>query len=206
MTSKSWKSIGVLMLALSSLSMVSSARAEYLGLLHGRSADVARMPTLSVDSGVTFANDYAIYAVRANYKLTPIFMVYGSIGLAEDGRADGIPVGIGAQYTLENLLSRFDTGIKLSYQRASFEIGDDDFDASNLAFEFLISTQLGYGPRGNIDFYANTGIQYLDFGPSDDVELSIGGGAIMPIGPGEIFVGLDYVDDAMFGGGFRLFF
>jgi len=192
--------------AVLSLSLVTSAaQAEFFGLMHGRPADVSRMPDLSVDAGVVFGDDYQLLGLRANFKLTPIFLVYGDIAFNEFGRTDGIPFGVGALYTFEGLLDGFDVGAKLSYHTGNFDSGPIDFSGSNLAIEFVGSTQAGLGAQGNIDLYANVGIQRLDFGNSD-LELSFGGGVIMPIGPGEAFVGLDFIDDAMFGGGFRLFF
>ena len=183
------------------------ARAEFLGLLNGRLADVSRIPKLSVDFGVVFADDSQLLGVRANYKLTPIFLVYANIAFSDLGPGDGLPVGVGALYTVENILKGFDVGLKLSYHRATFDVGDANFDATNLAFEVIGSTQRGFGPNGNFDFYANLGLQDIDLDfASDGVELSIGGGVIAPIGRGEVFVGVDLIDDAMFGGGFRLFF
>jgi hypothetical protein len=206
-TSRNCQSSLLLSLFFGVLCASSVAKAEYLGLMHGRSADVARMPSLSADVGIAFADDYQLLGARINYKLTPIFMVYGSMGFSEQGRSDGIPVGVGALYTLEGLVSGIDVGLKASYHRASFEVVGVDFDISNLALELIGSTQKGYGANGNIDFYGNIGLQRRSSDFSfDDTELSFGGGAIMPVGPGEVFVGVDIIDEAMFGGGFRFFF
>jgi len=206
MISQRFKVRVLLSIALSVLMFSQVARAEYLGLLHGRSADVSRMADLSVDAGVVLADDYQLFGVRANWKLTPIFLVFGDVAFNEVGRSDGIPFGIGAMYTLENLVQGADIGFKLSYHRGNFESGPFKSEQSNIAFEFLASTQHGLGSAGNIDLYGNIGIQYLDINTVDDFEPSIGGGVIMPVGPGEVFAGVDFVDGAMFGGGFRFFF
>ncbi len=206
-TSRKCRSSVLLSLCIGLLCASSAAKAEYLGLMHGRFADVSRMPTLSADVGVAFADDYQFLGARVNYKLTPIFMVFGSMGLSEQGRSDGLPIGVGALYTLEGLVSGLDVGIKASYHRGSFELLDVNFDLSNLALELVASTQDGFGANGNIDFYGNIGFQRRSSDFSfDDTELSFGGGVIMPIGPGEVFVGVDIIDEAMFGGGFRFFF
>ncbi len=200
-------SIGLVALTLLVTSQV--ARAEYLGLLHGRMADVSRMPTLSTDVGIVLGDDYQLLGVRANYKLTPIFLVYGNLGFGEIGRTDGVPFGLGALYTVENLFSGLDVGVKASYQTGKFEFKRFNISATTSVFalEMVGSTQSGFGPQSNIDLYGNIGFHYFnsDF-LIDDLEFSFGGGAIMPVGPGEVFVGIDFIDDAMFGGGFRLFF
>jgi len=192
--------------ALAMLFASQAAHAEIYGQIHGRSADVARMPDLSLDTGLSFGDDYRVFGVRVNYKLTPIFLVYGDVGFAELGAADGVPIGIGAMYTLEGLLQSVDVGFKISYHRASFKFRSADFTASNIALEALMSSQRGFGPNGNIDVYGNLGFQFFGGDGPDETELSFGGGVIFPAGPGEVFVGLDFVDDAVFGGGFRYFF
>jgi len=200
--------LSVMSVALFSLLFCSQmAQAELYGLLHGRSADVNRMPSLSLDTGVVFGDDYQIIAVRANYKLTPVFLVYADVGFAEAARADGVPFGVGGILTFENLIPGADVGLKASYHLVTLELtGGVDFSRSNIAVEGLISTQRGFGPQGNLDFYGNLGVQALGGDGPDEVELSFGGGIIWPVGPGEIFAGIDFVDDAMFGGGFRFFF
>jgi len=154
-----------------------TAQAEFFGLVHGRSADVGRMAGFSVDTGVTFGDDYQILAVRGNYKLTPVFMVFGGIGFSEFGRADGVPYGFGGMLTLENILSGADFALKASYYRASLDEGRN-YTLGSTAFEAIVSTQRGLGPQGNLDFYGNFGVQRLGGNGFSDVELSIGGGII----------------------------
>jgi hypothetical protein len=190
-----------------------TVQAEYLGLLSGRSANPDNMTDLSVELGFMTgdlgAADYQNIGARVNYRVSPELVVFGDVGISEFGQADGTPFGLGAIYFLSNqrITENFDIAGKASYHTGDFDFAGFSGDISGLSLEVLVSGQEPISANGT-GWYANAGIHRLsvDFGGSDSsTEIGLGGGLILPVGPGEAYAGIDYIDEMVLGIGFRYF-
>jgi hypothetical protein len=187
------------------LALVSTvSTAEVGGLLNGRAADLNRLPDTSVELGINLGDyydvDYQYLGVRYNYRVNPNLMAYGDVGSAEFGRLDEIGFGIGGFYMLHDLIETADTAVKFSFHN----IGGD-IDVNVIALEGLISGRNGLGSNPDLTWYANVGFNRISGDGNSETDLLFGAGVIMPTQSGEIFGGLDMVDDIQFGIGYRHF-
>lgn len=193
---------------------VTTVQAEYLGLLSGRSANPGNMTDLSVELGFITGDlgeaDYQNIGARVNYRVSPELVVFGDVGISEFEQADGTPFGVGAIYFLSNqrISENFDIAGKASYHTGDYDFNNFSGDISGLSLEVLVSGQEPISANG-MGWYANIGFHRLsvDFGLADDSssELGLGGGVILPVGPGEAYAGVDFIDEMTFGIGFRYF-
>ena len=203
---------GALVLA---CALATPAQAEYYALMSGRSADLSRLPDTSVEAGAVFGDlyesDYQYFGARVNFRASPELMIYGDVGQVDiefNVDVDGTAFGAGGIYAIEGFFEGADFALKAGYHRASVE-GDNtnEVDLSGINVEALFSGREGLGASGNVNWYANIGMHRLDF---DDVidketELGFGGGVVIPSASGELYVGLDIIDEMIFGAGFRYF-
>lgn len=187
------------------------AQAEYFGLPNGRAADLSTLPDTSVEAGFVTGDvgeaEYQHIGARVNYRLDPQIMLYGDVGQSEIEDADGTTFGIGAYYQTEGIFPSIDFTVKGSFHLG--ELKDDaDFDVDAISFEGLFS---GQDPIGESDlrWYANVGIHRLaiDAPGSDDSETDIGfgGGVFTSVGSGQLYGGIDLIDEITFGVGYRYF-
>jgi len=203
---------------------IGSAHAEAFGLLNGRSADPGSLPPLSVEGGFVAGDLYETLGLRVNYRLTPDLVLYGDLGLVEVGRADeetGYGVGVFYFLAFQQMLPGQDVALKASYHLASAEFDelvdpdptDDDpalvsrsasVDYDSVALEVLVSSRDPIAENG-VSWYLNGGVNIIGGGNADSTELLVGGGAYMPFGPGEVYGGIDFVDELQFGVGYRYF-
>ena len=200
--------------AVASSFCATTVQAEYLGLLSGRSANPGNMMDLSVELGFVTGDlgdaDYQNIGARVNYRVSPELVVFGDVGISEFGQTDGTPFGLGAIYFLSNqrISDNLDIAGKVSYHTGDFDFSGVSGDISGLSLEVLFSGQEPISANG-MGWYANVGFHRLtvDFGPADDSsnELGLGGGLVMPVGPGEAYAGIDFIDELTFGIGFRYF-
>ncbi len=182
------------------------ATAEVTGAANGRTADLTRMPDLSVEFHFNTGDDYQNIGLRANYRLSPGIILFGDISQGEFDPFSGTPIGGGIFYALDGIFENIDAAAK-----ASFHTGDfDGLDVNILALEFLFS---GLDPiaSNGLMWYANVGIHRLDlevsgFDAGGDTELGFGGGVVLPVSNGEAYAGIDIIDDTLFGIGYRYFF
>ena len=190
-----------------------SALAEALGLLNGRSADVSRLPDTSIEAGAVFGDlfdvDYEHFGARFNYRVNPGLMAYGDLGQTDiNSAADGLAFGIGAFYQLDGILSQNDLAVHASLHRAKLEDdnGDDD-STTTITVEGLFSGRDPIGANDNMFWNANLGLTRASGNGDSDTELTFGGGIVLRTASqsGEIFVGVLYVEDLAFGGGYRHF-
>ena len=193
-----------------------SAHAELFGLLNGRSADPSSMSPLSVEAGIVTGGDFQNIGARVNYLVSPQLTVFGDFGLAEvdagfGAEPDGNAFGAGLFFFLgdQQFLPQFDVAAKISYHIANLEFRSIDFDYNVLSLEGLISSPEPF-TAGGLSWYANAGLNRLDADVDggrgdDDTELLLGGGVVLPLGPGEVYGGVDLIDEIQFGAGFRYF-
>lgn len=190
------------------------AHAEYFGLASGRTADLGRLPDVSVEAGVMIGDiydfDYQQIGARINYRIDPLLMVYGDFGLTDIEDADGNTFGVGAFYVMEGIFEGSDFALKGSYHRGSVDEDGFETDLDAITVEGLFSGREPFGANDNLRWYANVGIHRLSSdseGGSDDseTEFGFGGGVVVPTAQGEFYVGLDLIDEMTFGGGFRYF-
>jgi len=188
------------------LCLSSQASAGLLGTVNGRTADFTRMPDLSAEGFFNFGDfddaDYQNLGARVNYRLSPGVILHGDLGLTEIGDFDTLTFGIGAFYALTGLFENIDAAIKGSFHTGDF---DDAGDVDVLELEFLFSGAEPISDNG-LMWYANIGLHRLDFGPSSDTELGLGGGVVLPVSLGEAYAGIDLIDELTFGIGYRYFF
>lgn len=190
------------MLAIGGLMLSSFASAEILGAANGRTADLTRLPDLSLDLHFNTGDDYQNIGLRANYRLSPGIILFGDISQAEFDPLDGTPIGFGLFYALDGIFENIDAAAKASYHLGDF----DGVDIDVLALEFLFSGLEPIASNG-LMWYANAGIHRIDadIGGSD-TEFGFGGGVVLPVSNGEAFAGIDIIDETLFGIGYRYFF
>ena len=206
-------------LALSVAIVSVNASAEVFGLLHGRSADPASMSQLSVELGLLAGGDYSSYGARLNYTLSERMSVYGDIGLndVDDFNGYGVGFGGGLYYYLPNqqFLGGLDVAAHGSYHITTIDSdsfnSSIDVDMDALALDLLISPETPMNDNG-MSWFASAGFTRLSHdidgsvfarGSDADIELSLSGGVTLPMGPGEAYAGVEYVDGVSFGAGFR---
>lgn len=177
-----------------------TAHAGYLGLPNGRTADLTRLPDLSIEAGFVTGDfsdvDYQNLGLRLNYRLSPGLMLLADLGLVEIGSFDETAVGLGVYYAMGGLLEDYDTALKFSYNTA------DDFDV--MALEMVVS---GLNPisSSGLMWYGNLGLHRSDGGDSD-TDLGFGAGVVLPLESGEAYLGVDMIGDLTFGIGYRYFY
>lgn len=198
-----------------------SAQADIFGTLSGRSANPANNPQISAEGSFTTSGDYQNIGARINYTVNDNLTVYGDFGLTEFGgfgaSPDGNSFGAGVFYYLPDLggadssLSRYDVAVQGSFHTAALEFSNVDFDYTALAAAMLISPKDVMNPDTGMNWYANAGLTRLaidfdqfGFSASDsDIELQLGGGIYLPMGPGTLYAGADLIDEFIFGVGYR---
>lgn len=196
------------------LSMASfPALSEGFGMLNGRTADVSRLPDTSVEAGAVFGDlfdvDYEHFGARFNYRVNPTTMAYGDLGQSDlNSRADGIAFGLGAFFQMDGILSENDFAVHASLHRAKLEAsGFADETVTVIAVEGLFSGREPIGANENMFWNANVGLTRASSDGNSDTELTFGGGVVVRTASnsGEIFVGVLYIEDLAFGGGYRHF-
>jgi hypothetical protein len=195
--------------------MTSVAQAEFLGLPNGRLASPASLSDLSAElgfvSGDFGTSSYQNIGARVSYRINPDTVIFGDLGASEYGDADGTPMGVGVFYHLarQRISQTADIAAKASYHTGEYKNNGVRIDLSGLSFEVLFSgrkplTAGGLGWYGNFGFHRIT--VDLPGNESDSSnEIGIGGGLVLPAGPGEAYVGVDLIDELTFGLGFRYF-
>lgn len=189
------------------------ATAEIGGLINGRSADLNKLPDTSIELGIDFGEfsgvDYQYFGARYNHRINPDMMAFADVGSMEisfpsfnffgesfGGDIDGFSFGIGAYYMLQDVLQTADTAIKFSIHKAG-----GDIDWNILSLEGIVSGRNGLGSNPDLQWYANFGINSID----SETEFLMGGGIVYPLQSGEVFGGIDLIDDMHFGIGYRHF-
>jgi hypothetical protein len=136
---------------------------------------------------------------------------------------DGNSIGAGVFYRLPNLSNSFvffndkDVAVQASYHTASLDGFGIDIDYSAMGVALLVSPQQVFNPGTGLNWYANVGFTRLAFdipginigfgtfggGSDSSMELQIGGGIYLPMGPGTLYAGADLIDEFIFGVGYR---
>ena len=197
---------------------MSTAHADYLGLLTGRTANPVDMPKISIDGGILTEGDIQNIGVRANYRVDDTLTAFFGIGLAEVGVADGIAFSGGAYKYLpeQRIIPSLDMALKATLGYAPLEGNSNfgsfsvDVDTLSLSAEALVSGKEPIAANG-LNWYAHAGLAVLRvdasaFGASaDDTNLEpvFGGGIVLPLGPGELFAGAEFLDEFFLGVGYR---
>jgi len=191
-----------------------SAQAEYFGLMSGRTADLSALPATSIEFGLTMGDideaDYQHFGLRYNYRVDQGFMVYGDLGQTEVGRGDGNSFGAGFFYVMDGLFEGTDFAVKGNLHRVKLgKKGYRDLRLKGLSLEGIFSGREPFGAKKNIHWYANVGMHRLssDAGGDDntETEFGFGGGIVIPSKSGQLFTGIDFIDELTFGAGYRYF-
>lgn len=196
---------GVLMFSL-------SAQAEWWGAPSARSANPANNPDLSVEGVFSTSGDYDFFGARVNYQLNESVTLYGDVGRGEFGD-DGTGFGAGLFYFLPQLSesAEFLNNVDVAAQ-GSYHMLSGDLDVSAISATLLFSGREAISSNGMM-WYANAGFTRLevDFpsfagfggGSDDSFELHLGGGVYQPMGPGQVYGGVDLIDELIFSVGYR---
>ena len=199
--------------AASALVAGTAAQAEIFGLMNGRSAAAPAWQT-ALEAAIQLDDDVRHLAVRGNYALSGKITAFANIGQVDfdDSTLDGLQLGGGVFYHLgdQRVVPSLDIALKPSVGYARLTAGSVDADLVTVGAEALISSATTLG-QSSVNWYANVGLlyEYIDFdsvGPDiddDDIELILGGGITLPAGPGELYAGIDFIDELQFGAGFR---
>lgn len=213
------KSTATTALALTAAMLSGNASAEIFGLIHGRSANPGNLSQSSVEAGVMVGGDYNTYGARLNYKLSDVTTVYGDVGLhdVDNWNGDGFGFGGGLYYYLpdQRFLEGFDVAVHGSFHMTTLDsnyFGSNvDVDMNALVLDMLVSPQEAINENG-MAWFASAGftrvasdvnVSGFGGGSDSDIELSFSGGVTLPMGPGEVYGGIDYVDGLSFAAGFR---
>lgn len=197
-------------LALGSVLAAGVAHAEPYGILNGRSA---APPTdqISVEGALQVGDDVRYISARGNYAISPTMTAFANLGQAsfDNSSYDGYQLGGGVFLHLvdQTFASSLDVALKPSVGYGRFSAGSLDADTITLAGEVLVSSPEPLGDT-NVNWYANAGLGAIrtnaDFESTDtNVDLIIGGGVTLPIGPGTVYAGIDYFDEVELGIGYR---
>lgn len=182
------------------------ALADTLGPLDGRSPNPAQMSEMSAEVGYVNEGDFTSLSARLNYQYTPLMTLYGDVGLIDlRGDSDGIGFGVGARYYLENqrIVPELDLAVRASYHLS------DASDLSELSAAVHVGGKEALNSNG-FNWYGVLSLNRLAFdrangGRDSHVEIGFGGGFYMPLGPGQLYVGIEHIDEVFFGIGFRHF-
>lgn len=187
-----------------------SVFAEALGLPYGRTANFAEHGRIAIEGGVQLG-DWDNYIARASYKSSDKLSVYGDLGFSDAGLGFGVDdsgptIGAGVVFSLGQLVEGIDFAALGSFHLTN----TDDIDLTDLAFRGTASAPIQLQDV-TASWYASVGLEFLSVSvdrcrgcDNDETELAFGGGIIYPVGLGEVYGGIDYVDDFTIGGGFRI--
>ena len=189
----------------------SQASAELFAVAQARSANVANYAPMSAEAGIQ-VGDLDFYGARGTFKLNDNMAVYGDLGIADfDYGDDGFAFGGGLIYAIPGVLEGIHTAVNGSFHMASA----DHVDYTAFAIRGLFSGDI---PTQDVtmNWYGSVGLEFLSYeveycsfgscrsADDSDTELAFGGGVVLPIGPGEAYGGLEYVDDMMLAVGYRV--
>ncbi len=192
------------------ISLPGQALAEYFGLIHGRSSRGDDLSQQSIEGGLTIGRlgevDFQYFGVRYNSRVAPRLVVFGDAGVSEFGNADGTAFGVGMSFELTNqrMLANLDISFKGSYHVANFGLANQTFNIEGYSLDLVVSGVAAEGVGG----YVNFGYHHLQFeigGVRETTELGFGAGLLVPMGPGELYAGFEFIDEVTLGAGFRFF-
>ena len=81
-----------------------------------------------------------------------------------------------------------------------------DGDLTTFSMEVVFSGQPGsIAANPLLTWYANAGVHSFDGGRGSETEIGIGAGLVYPVAVGELYGGIDHIDEFLLGVGFRYF-
>jgi hypothetical protein len=189
-----------------------TVQADTLGPFDGRSPDPSQMSQMSVEVGYVSEGDFSNIAGRFNYQYSPLVTLYGDFGLVDIGdNADGNAFGFGVRYYLANqrIMPEWDLAVRASYHTGSIEAGSAlDIDLSEMTFAAHFGGKEAFYSNG-IKWYGAVSYNRLSsdsaFSDDSETEIGLGAGVYMPLGPGEVYAGVENIDDMYVGIGYRHF-
>jgi len=204
-------------LGLSLICLSAASQADVFGLVNGRTADIQSEPQMTVEGGISLQSDFNTIGGKVNFKVAPDMLIYGGLANVDaDFGGSEIGFGGGVVYQLsQSFVAGMDMAVKGSYHMwgsdQSTGFGKVSVDTSDLGFELLFSPQDQSMAQG-VKIFGMVGLHRLDsevsgggFKTSDDsMELALGGGASMLLGPGEAYAAIELIDEIFIGAGYRL--
>lgn len=190
-----------------------AANADFLGPVANRTADITSHPQLTVEGFANLGNDADVLGAQLGYKIAPNTLLIADIGRLDlDGFGDDIGFGGGVIYQLnESLIPDFNMAIKGTIHLFDAGSGVADVDFTEIGVELVVSPVeqniiqgadvFGYVGLHNLD----VDVEVLGFNSSNsDIELSFGAGALLPVGNGEAYGAIEFIDGLSFGVGYRI--
>lgn len=209
------------LLGLGLMSLSLSASADFLGLTHNRTANVASQPQLTVEGGVNFGGDATVFGAQGGYKLAPNTLLLGQLALLDlDGYGDDLVFGGGVLHQLErSFIPNFDMAVRGTLNFWNFGSGGTDADYREIGVDLVVSPVEQAIVKG-AEVFGFVGLHRLTAdidtrvvvgdgvargsASVSDTDLSFGAGALIPMGKGEAYATLEFVDGAAFGLGYRV--
>ena len=178
-------------------------------------------------------NDYRNLSARINYAFNPNLHLFADFGMTALGSADDPAIGFGALYSADAILGKYvpslHTAFKGSYHTVTLDGGGSGFspffnnvgpsgigefipltfsgggstDIDALSLEVLFSGKRTIG--NGINWYGNVGIHNLDAGARSTTEFGLGGGLTRNFNFGDGYIGVDMIDELIYGIGFRYY-
>ena len=208
-------------LGLGLLSLSFTASADFLGLTTNRTANIASHPQMTVEGGLNMGGDANIIGGQVGYKFAPNTLLIGSLGtLDADGYGDDIVFGGGVIHQLsESFIPNLEMAVKGTFNTWSYGSGSTDVDYTEIGVELVMSPVeqnviqgaevFGFVGFHKLDIDVSTTVIFLGQnigGKSSvsDTELSFGAGALMPVGNGQAYGTIEFIDGVSFGLGYRI--
>jgi len=186
-----------------------SAQADFLGFLDGRAASPGNAGKMSVEVGYTDSDDFSTLGGRFNFQFSPTLTLYADYVTQDTEFLEGTGYGAGIRYHLANqkFLSGMDVSLRASFHTVEYEdtlgIGINN-EVESMSAAIHIGSQQPVS--GNIKWYGVLSYNTLEAdGIEDDSEIGYGGGIYMPFATGQVYLGVEKIDDLIMGVGYRHF-
>lgn len=200
-------------LGLGLLSASFAANADFLGPVGNRTADIASHPQMTVEGFANLGNDANVIGAQLGYKIAPNAILIADFGnLDLDGFGDDFGFGGGVIYQLnESFIPNLNMAVKGTINLFDYGSGLADVDYTEIGVELVMSPVEQNVIQG-ADVFGFVGFHKLDadikvFGGKysvSDTELAFGAGALMPVGNGQAYGTIEFIDGVSFGVGYRI--
>lgn len=190
-----------------------AANADFLGPVGSRTADIASHPQMTLEGFANLGNDANVIGAQLGYKIAPSTIMIAHIGSLDlDGFGDDIGFGGGVIHQLnESFIPNVTMAVKGTINLFDGGSGAADVDYTEIGVELVMSPVEQKVIQG-ADVFGFVGFHKLDadvkvFGvnaSASDTELAFGAGALMPVGNGQAYGVLEFLDGVSFGVGYRI--
>ncbi|MBX2837353.1 MAG: hypothetical protein KTR35_10900 [Gammaproteobacteria bacterium] len=191
------------------LLLPSSALAEYFGLANGFASHSTEQTSVGVELGYSEGDfislSYRHVGVRVGVSLSSKWNLHADFGSTELGRSKGQAYGLGLLYrTAFRPFNGAPVALKLSYHRAqTSQTGFQDYEPDVVSMESIMGAYSGFLGFEPLGWYTTVGVHRFSDREGSVSELGVGGGLLSPLFSGDIYLGLDFIDELQWGFGYR---